>query len=188
MTPLLMPLAENPLLPAPFEIGAAVVFALLLWFLIAKYVVPGFEKTYAERTEAIQGGIEKAERAQAEAQVALEQYQAQLAESRSEAARIREDAKTQGSQILAEMREQAQAEANRIRTQTQAQLEAERVQVMTELRNEIGGMATTLAGRIVGESLDDDERARRTVDRFIADLESREAGSPAGEPSTAGLS
>ena len=67
MTPLLIPLAENPLLPAPFEIVAAIVFALLLWFLIAKYVVPGFEKTYAERTEAIQGGIEKAERAQAEA-------------------------------------------------------------------------------------------------------------------------
>jgi F-type H+-transporting ATPase subunit b len=73
------------------------------------------------------------------------------------------------------MREQAQAEANRIRTQTQAQLEAERVQAMTQLRNEIGGLATTLAGRIVGESLDDDERARRTVDRFIADLESQDA-------------
>jgi F-type H+-transporting ATPase subunit b len=188
MTPLLIPLAENPLIPAWFEVGAAVVFALLLWFLIAKYVVPGFEKTYAERTEAIQGGIEKAERAQAEAQAALQQYQAQLAESRSEAARIREDAKTQGSQILAEMREQAQAEANRIRTQTQAQLEAERSQVMTQLRNEIGGMATTLAGRIVGESLDDDERARRTVDRFIADLESDRSGSTSGEPTTAGLS
>jgi F-type H+-transporting ATPase subunit b len=189
MSPLLTALAtENPLAPAPLEIIMAVIFALLLWFLIAKYVVPSFEKTYAERTEAIQGGIEKAERAQAEAQAALEQYQAQLAESRSEAARIREDAKTQGSQILAEMREQAQAEANRIRTQTHAQLEAERTQVMTQLRNEIGGMATTLAGRIVGESLDDDERARRTVDRFIADLESDESSRSTGEPSTAGLS
>ncbi|MGI3782325.1 MAG: hypothetical protein ACRYG2_16310, partial [Janthinobacterium lividum] len=116
MTPLLLPLAENPLRPEWLEIVMAILFALGLWFLIAKYVVPGFEKTYAERTEAIQGGIEKAERAQAEAQAALEQYRTQLAESRSEAARIREDAKTQGSQILAEMREQAQAEANRIRT------------------------------------------------------------------------
>jgi F-type H+-transporting ATPase subunit b len=189
MTPLLTLLAsENPLAPAPLEIIMAVIFALLLWFLIAKYVVPGFEKTYAERTEAIQGGIEKAERAQEEAQAALEQYRSQLAESRSEAARIREDAKTQGAQILAEMREQAQAEAARIRTQSQAQLEAERAQVMTQLRNEIGGMATTLAGRIVGESLDDDERARRTVDRFIADLESDEVGATSGEPSPAGLS
>ena len=185
MTLLLIPLAgENPLAPAPLEIIMAVIFALLLWFLIAKYVVPGFEKTYAERTEAIQGGIEKAERAQAEAQAALDQYRAQLAESRSEAAKIREDAKTQGSQILAEMRDQAQTESARIRAQAQAQLEAERTQVMTQLRSEIGGLATTLAGRIVGESLDDDQRARRTVDRFIADLESRSAESD--EPSPVG--
>jgi len=184
MTLQLMPLAENPLAPEPLEIIMAVIFTLLLWFLIARYVMPVFERTYAERTEAIQGGIEKAERAQAEAQAALEQYRAQLAESRSEAAKIREDAKTQGSQILAEMREQAQAEANRIREAARVQLDAERSQVMNQMRAEIGGLATTLAGRIVGESLDDDERARRTVDRFIADLESRTAESD--EPSPAG--
>ena len=181
MTTLVVPLAtENPLAPAPLEIIMAVIFALLLTFLIAKYVVPGFEATYAERTAAIQGGIEKAEKAQADAEAALQQYTAQLAEARSEAARIREDAKTQGSQILAEMREQAQSEAARIKAQAQAQIDAERAQVLTQLRSEVGGLATTLAGRIVGESLDDDERARRTVDRFIADLESSDAPSTAG--------
>ncbi len=175
---LLMPLAtENPLLPAWAEIIAAVVFVLLLTFLISKYVVPQFEATFAARHEAIQGGIEKAEKAQEEAAAALREYNDQLAEARTEAARIREDAKTQGTQILVEMREQAQAEAARIKTQVEAQLEAERSQVMTQLRNEIGGLATTLAGRIVGESLEDDERARRTVDRFLADLESEDSQS-----------
>jgi F-type H+-transporting ATPase subunit b len=182
MSLLLLPLAsENPLLPAWIEIILAVVFVLLLTFVIARFVVPRFEATYAERTAAIQGGIEKAEHAQAEAQAALEQYNAQLAEARTEAARIREDAKTQGTQILAELREQAQAEATRIRTQAEAQLEAERAQVMASLRREIGGLATTLASRIVGESLTDDERARRTVDRFIADLEGQSTEAPAGQ-------
>jgi len=182
MSTLLIPLAENPLLPDPVEIVAAVVFVLLLTVIIWKFVVPRFEATYAERTAAIQGGIEKAEHAQAEAAAALEQYQQQLAEARSEAAKIREEAKTQGSQILADMREQAQAEATRIRTAAEAQLQAERTQVMAQLRSEIGGLATTLASRIVGESLDDDERARRTVDRFIADLESESDTEPAGTP------
>ena len=113
---LLLPLeSENPLLPAPIEIILAVVFVLFLTVVIAKFVVPRFEATYAERTAAIQGGIEKAEKAQEEAEAALEQYNAQLAEARTEAARIREDAKTQGTQILAELREQAQAEATRIK-------------------------------------------------------------------------
>ena len=171
----------------PDLIWGTIAFVIILGFMLWKFV-PSINAALDARSDAIAGGIKRADEAQAEAQAALEQYRSQLAESRSEAARIREDAKTQGSQILAEMREQAQAEANRIRTQTQAQLEAERTQVMTQLRNEIGGMATTLAGRIVGESLDDDERARRTVDRFIADLESDGVGATSGEPSPAGLS
>ena len=172
---------QNPLLPEPLEIILSIVFALLLTVVIAKFVVPRFEATYAERTAAIQGGIEKAEKAQEAAEAALAQYNEQLAEARTEAARIREDAKTQGAQILVELREQAQAEAARIKASAEAQLEAERAQILVQLRSEIGGLATTLAGRIVGESLDDDERARRTVERFIADLES-------DEPATAGRS
>lgn len=158
----------------------SIIFVVLLTVVIWKFVVPRFEETYAERTAAIQGGMEKAEKAQAEAQAALQQYQAQLAEARSEAAKIREEAKTQGTQIIAELREQAQAEATRIRQAAESQMEAERAQVMIQLRNEIGGLATTLAGRIVGESLTDDERARRTVDRFLAELESDSASTPAG--------
>lgn len=177
-----IPLAtENPLLPAPLEIILAFVFIGLLTFLIARFVVPNFEKTYAERTAAIQGGMEKAEKAQEEAEAALQQYRQQLADARTEAGRIREDAKTQGVQILAEMREQAQAESERIRTSAQAQMQAERSQVMAQLRTEIGGLATTLAGRIVGEALEDDARAQRTVDRFIADLENDSAEQPAGQ-------
>ena len=171
-----IPLAtENPLLPAWIEMVLAVVFVLLLTVVIAKFVVPRFEATYAERTAAIQGGIEKAEKAQQAAEAALAEYNAQLAEARTEAARIREDAKTQGTQILVELREQAQAEAARIRAQGEAQLEAERAQVRAQLRNEIGGLATTLASRIVGESLTDDARAQRTVDRFLADLEASDS-------------
>jgi F-type H+-transporting ATPase subunit b len=172
--------AHNPLLPAPIEIILAIVFVLLLTFVIAKMVVPRFEATYAERTAAIQGGIEKAEKAQEAAEAALAEYNAQLAQARTEAARIREDAKTEGTQILVELREQAQAEAARIRAQAQTQLEAERSQVVAQLRGEIGGLATTLASRIVGESLEDDERARRTVDRFLADLEGESTEAPAG--------
>src|SRR5688500_5747461 len=170
---------ENPLLPHPIEIILSVVFVLLLTVVIAKVVVPRFEATYAERTAAIQGGIEKAEKAQEAAEAALQQYNEHLAEARTEAARIRENAKTEGTQILAELREQAQAEVARIRAQGEAQLEAERASVMAQMRAEIGTLGTALASRIVGESLEDDERARRTVDRFLAELEGEGEPTPA---------
>lgn len=168
--------------PTEFFVGIAlflVIFAVMWW-----KVVPAFEKTYAARAAAITGGMEKAESAQAEAQAALSEYKAKLASVNDEASSIREAAKTQGTQILAEMRAQASAESERIISQAHAQVEAERVQAQQQLKSEIGGLATGLAGKIVGESLDDDERARRTVDRFIAELEAHE--SVLFEPTQAG--
>ncbi|AZZ39343.1 F0F1 ATP synthase subunit B [Acidipropionibacterium jensenii] len=161
----------GPLMPEhPIEIILGIVLVLIITWACAKFIVPRFEDMYHERSETIQGGIERAEKAQQDARAALEQYQAQLAGARDEAAQIREDAKTQGAQIVAEMRTNAQAEANRISAQASAQIKAQRDQAVAELRREIGGLATNLAGRIVGESLDDDERVRSTVDRFLSEL------------------
>lgn len=169
LTPLLVDL--GPLMPEhPVEIITGIVLVLIITWACAKFIVPRFEDMYHERSEAVQGGIERAEKAQAEARAALEQYRAQLAGAREEAARIREDAKAQGAQILTEMREQAASEADRISARARLQISAEREQAVTELRTQIGGLATDLAGRIVGESLDDDARVSATVDRFIADL------------------
>ena len=174
----MLPLAGEsplgPLLPEHIEelFVGLILFAIIL-AVMWKVVVPMFEKTYAERTAAIQGGIQKAEAAQAAAAAALEEYKAQLATAREEASRIREEAKTQGAAIVADMRQQATEESSRLLANAKAQIEAERAAAVSSLRTEIGGLATTLAGRIVGESLDDDARARRTVDRFIADLESQ---------------
>lgn len=163
----------SPLVPnlAELIVGTAA-FLLLLWFL-AKKVFPVFEKVFAERRDAIEGGMERASAAEEEAKEALAQYREQLADARHEAARLREDAREQGAAILAEMREQAQAEARRITEQAHQQIEADRVQAVNSLRTEVGTLAADLAGRIVGESLTDDERQRRVVDRFLAELETR---------------
>lgn len=167
----------GPLLPEhPEELIAGIVLFLIIWWVVAKKVVPVFEQTYAERTAEITGGIEKAEAAQKEAAEALAEYQAQLASAREEAGRIREDARAQAVTLAAEIREQAQADSARMLAAAKAQIEAERTQVVSQLRTEVGGLATQLAGRIIGESLEDDERARRSVDRFIAELESEPVG------------
>jgi len=167
--------SHNPLVPAWAEvILALVVFGILVW-LFAKFVVPMFEKTFAERTAAIEGGLKEAEEKQAKADAQLAELNKQLAEARHEAARIREEAREHGAQIIAEMREQAQEESARITAAAHAQIEAEKQQVMAQLKAEVGSLATGLAGRIVGESLEDEARQRRTVERFIAEIEAQPA-------------
>jgi F-type H+-transporting ATPase subunit b len=164
--------ALNPLVPHPIEIVLSLVVFALLFFLVQKFVVPNFEKTYAERTTAIEGGLQAAVTKQAEANARLAELEKQLADARHEAARIREEAREQGAQIVAEMREQAQAEHTRIVESGKIQIAAERQQAVTSLRTEVGTLATGLAGRIVGESLDDEARQSRVVERFLAELES----------------
>jgi len=162
-----------PILPLWGELIFGVIAFAILYWVVATKVVPNLEKAYAERTAAIEGGMQ-AEEAQQQAQAALEQYQAQLAEARAEAARIREEAREQGAAIVVVMRTHAQNEAARISDAAHKQIEAERQQAVVSLRSEVGRLSTDLAGRIVGESLEDEARQRGIVDRFLAELEAGE--------------
>mgnify|MGYP006274531359 CR=1 FL=1 len=163
--------AANPLLPHTAELIVGFVAFSILFFVLSRAVVPMFEKAYKARTEAIEGGIDKAEKAQREAEVALRRYTEQLSGAQSEAQKIREDARAQGAAILEDLRSKAQEEAARITSAASAQIEAERQQAITSLRNEVGALATELASKIVGEALDDQVRQSRIVDRFLDDLE-----------------
>jgi F-type H+-transporting ATPase subunit b len=163
--------ATDPLIPSTVEL----VFGGLAFFVVfgalGKILLPRIQKTLEERTDQIEGGLQRAEEAQAQAQQVLEQYRAQLAEARQEASRLREQAREEGAQIIAEMREQASAEGRRLVEAAHAQIEADRQQALQVLRAEVGAIAVELASRVVGESLADEARQRRMVDRFLAELE-----------------
>ena len=101
----------NPLIPAWYDIVYSIIPFALVLLLFWKVVLPRMQKMLDERAAKIEGGIEQAESAQAEAKVALEKYNAMLAEARAEAAKIREQARVDGGAILAELKEQASSEA-----------------------------------------------------------------------------
>jgi F-type H+-transporting ATPase subunit b len=170
----------NPIIPhVPEMIVGTIAFLLLLW-LLQRFALPRFEQAFQARTEAIEGGLRRAEEAQAEAQRVLEQYRAQLAEARTEAAQIREAARADAQRITDELRAEAQAEQARILQRGEEQLAAQRQQVVRELRTEIGTLAVQLAGRIIGDSLADDAGRQRTVDRFLDEIEGMSAPATVG--------
>jgi F-type H+-transporting ATPase subunit b len=169
---------HNPIKPIWQEIVVGgIAFVLLCWVLM-KFVFPQMEKTFAARVDAIEGGIKRAEAAQAEANQLLEQYRAQLSEARTEAARIRDEARADAEGIRQDVLAKAREESDRIIAAGREQLVAQRESIVRDLRSEVGELAVELAGRIVGESLADEARSRGTVERFIAELDS--AGSTGG--------
>jgi F-type H+-transporting ATPase subunit b len=162
---------SNPLTPSLTELIVGAISFFIVFGALWKVLLPRITKTLEERTDAIEGGLKRAEDAQAEAKAVLEQYRAQLADARHEAARLREEAREQGAQIIAEMRTQGQAEYARLTEAAQGQIDAERQQALASLRAEVGSLSVELASRIVGESLQDEARQRRTVERFLDGLE-----------------
>ncbi|QXE34655.1 F0F1 ATP synthase subunit B [Streptomyces sp. GMY02] len=174
MSPLLNIAAEemeNPLVPPVPELVIGLLAFVIVFGFLAKKLLPNINKVLEERREAIEGGIEKAEEAKTEAQSVLEQYKAQLAEARHEAARLRQEATEQGAVIIQEMKAEGQRQREEIIAAGHAQIEADRKAAASALRQDVGKLATELAGKLVGESLEDHARQSRTIDRFLDELE-----------------
>jgi F-type H+-transporting ATPase subunit b len=165
-----MPLSSNFLVPNGTFLVELLAFAILV-YIFGKYLIPPINRAMTARQEAIRTQFAELDEAKADARKAESDYKAQLNDAKHVAARIREEAREQGAQIVQEAREKAQTEADRIVEHAHTQIEADRKAAFTSLRSDVGSLATTLAGRIVGESLDDDERQGRVVERFLADLE-----------------
>ncbi|MDI2128165.1 F0F1 ATP synthase subunit B [Yinghuangia seranimata] len=166
---------QNPLLPPLDEIIIGGVAFLIVFFFLGKVLLPKIQKTLADRTDAIEGGLKRAEDAQAEAQAELERYRAQLIDARREAGRLTEDAREQGAAAIAEMRAEGARIKDEIVASGHAQIEDDRKQASSVLRRDVGKLAVDLASRIVGESLEDEARQRRIVDRFLEELEAKAA-------------
>jgi F-type H+-transporting ATPase subunit b len=176
--------SKNPLVPNWTEVIVGGIAFFIVFFALWKVLMPRITQTLEERTDKIEGGLQRAEEAQAEANRLRDRYRAQLADARHEAARLREQAQEQGAAIIVEMREQAQAEARRITEAAHAQIEADRQQAFATLRAEVGALSVQLASKIVGESLEDEARQSRVVDRFLAELDASRAAAPGARASS----
>jgi F-type H+-transporting ATPase subunit b len=159
----IVPMSSNFLVPNGTFFVELLAFVLIL-VILGRYIIPAIRQEFADADEA-----------KKKAHEAEDKFNAQIADARKDANRLREEASEQGKQIIEDAKKQAVVEQQKIKDQAQAQIAAERQQAMASLRTEVGSLATSLAGRIVGESLDDDERSSRVVDRFLADLETMEA-------------
>jgi len=158
-------------LPAGYDLLWSSITIVIIAAVFYKLVLPQMNRVLDERASLIEGGIEKAEAAQKAADEALAQQQQLLAEARADAAQVREEARAEGTAIVKELKAKASEEAERISETAHRQIEAERQAASVSLRTEVGALATELASKIVGESLEDSARQSRVVDRFLDELE-----------------
>lgn len=159
------------LVPAIYDLIWGTIAFLIVMAIMYKFAWPTFSRLLDERREKIEEGLEAAERAREEIKHERADLEAELTSARKEAMRIREEAQENAKAIVADARTKANDEAGRILEQANRQIEADRQAAELSLRADVGSLATTLAGRIVGANVEDRDVTRQVVDSFLNDLE-----------------
>jgi F-type H+-transporting ATPase subunit b len=158
---------NNFLIPNGTFFFELICFVIILW-IIWKKALPPIVRLLEQRQAAIQKQFEEAEAAKERLEKAEQEYAAALAETRREASRLREQAQAERAEIVEEARSEAQNRVNEMLETAEARIAAERQQAILALRSEIGELATTLAERVVHDSLREDARQRKLISDFIA--------------------
>ena len=149
-------------------LGEMIAFIVFVLFCM-KYVWPPIMGAIEERQKKIADGLQAAERAAKDLDLAQANASDQLKEAKRTATEIIEQANKRKSQILDEAREEAQAERQKILAQAEAELEAERNRARDELRKQVATLAVAGAEKILERSIDKDAQ-KDILDNITAKL------------------
>ncbi|MBQ9001914.1 MAG: F0F1 ATP synthase subunit B [Eggerthellaceae bacterium] len=146
---------------------AFIVLVIILW----KFGWPMFEAMLEKREKTIAEALQKSEEARIESERVLAEYQQQLADAKTQAAKIVADAKETAEAVRADITKQAQEESAAMIEKARVAIEAEKQTAMNELRNSVADLSVDVASRLVANDLNDDEH-RAIIERYL-----NEAGS-----------
>ena len=149
-------------------IGQLISFLFFIWF-CKKFVWTALIGAMEERQKKIADGLDAADRASRDLELAQEKATDQLKEAKQEAAAIIDQANKRANQIIDEAKEQATAEGDRLKAAAEAEIEQEVNRAKEELRSKVATLVLLGAEKVLGASVA--EKANRSlVDKLAEQL------------------
>ncbi len=149
-------------------LGQIISFAIFVWFCL-KFVWPPLIAAMEERKAKIADGLDAADRAMRDLELAQNKATDRLKEAKQDAAVIIDEAKKRASQIVEESKDKAREEGERLITAAQAEIEQETNRAREQLRSEVVVLALAGAEKILERSVDDATN-RDLVEQLAAQL------------------
>lgn len=156
------------IIPDMNEFIPMVIAFIILAVILAKFGWPAFEGMLEKREKSIAEALEKSEEARVESERVLEEYKKQLADAKAQASQIIADAKQTGEAVRADITKQAQEESAAMIEKARGAIEAEKKAAMAELQGSVADLSLSVASRLVGENLSDDDH-RKIIERYITE-------------------
>ncbi len=148
--------------------GQLISFLFFIWF-CKKFVWAALIGAMEERQKKIADGLDAADRASRDLELAQEKAGEQLKEAKQEAAVILEQANKRAAQIVDEAKQQAKAEGDRLKAAAQAEIDQEVNRAKEELRKQVAVLALAGAEKVLQANIDENVN-RELVDNLAAQL------------------
>lgn len=148
--------------------GQLIAFAIFVWFCM-KFVWPPLIAAMREREEKIANGLQQADQAHQDLELAKEQAAEKLREAKAQAAELIEQANKRASQIVEEAKDQARSEGERIKSAAQSEVEQEVNRAKEVLRAQISALSVIGAEKILGASVDSEAHSKM-LDQLASEL------------------
>ncbi|HEY4377823.1 MAG TPA: F0F1 ATP synthase subunit B, partial [Acidimicrobiales bacterium] len=146
--------APSPILPPMNELVWGIISFVAVMALLWKLAWPGIKTGMEGRTQKIAKDLEEAEAQRTGAEGILAEYKAQLADAKTESARIIDEARQSADAMRKDLEARAAADIAELRTRAASDIEAAKVQAIADLRAEVTELAIGAAESVVGHSLD----------------------------------
>jgi F-type H+-transporting ATPase subunit b len=161
--------APSPILPELNEIIWGGGAFLILFVLMVKKGFPAVQGAMDARADRIRADLDAADQAKQDALSVKAGYEARLADSKSEASRLIDEARGDAEKVRADLIARAEADAAGIRERAAVESDAAKAQAIADLRAEVAAIALGAAERVVQSSLDAEVQGR-LIDAYIDEV------------------
>jgi F-type H+-transporting ATPase subunit b len=151
-----------------WKLGFQIVNFLLLLYLLNRFLFKRVLRLLDDRQSKISQGLEDAETAARDRELARAEREAALAEARREAEAMVQRAAKTAEATSADILAQAKASAEQITERAREDLSAEKERALAEIRSEVADLALEAAGKLMGSEMDAPKQ-RKLVEQFLAE-------------------
>ena len=142
---------------------------LLLFFVAKKFLFKPVKDMIDSRQKEIDDMYAEADAAKASADAMEAEYKAQLTAAQETSDTLVKEAMARGKNREEEIVRQANREADAIREKAAADIARQKQKALNDAKDEISSIALEIAGKVIGESMDDTKQ-QKLVDNFLAEL------------------
>ena len=153
----------------PWTFIAQICNLFLQVYLIKRFLFKPINEVLAKRKAMADAQLQDAAKAKDEAQAMKDEYEKNMADAKNKASEILINAQRNASIQSEEILKQANAQAVAIKEKAESDIAQEKRKAVNEIKDEIGGMAVDIAGKVIQREISEEDH-KKLIDDFIANV------------------